>query len=455
MRTRVSRPATWILTTGLASIAFAQPPARYAEARYRAARHAQEAPDCSGEPCAAVERGFRAFHDSAPHGLTGNGRSCATCHVPEDRFQLSPTNAEARFQLLDLRRQFDPDADDPLFRPIDADDFLLNGEQASDFGKLRRFALVRVVMPLPSNVKLIDPATNQPSQETSVDVWRMVPPLGEIALTGPDGRNPMTPRSPNLAGGYQLDGRMATLQDQARGALRGHGEIKGEIPTSLLDDLASFERTIFSSPLTRALAEAVRAGLTPLPSADPALTEFEERGKKVFDRACAQCHGGAGLSTPQPPVAVRYHDVLSACPRPVDTQTPPRFEFAQCPPELEALTRTYEFTLANGDKIRRSSSDPGRALLTGFVGGPPPQDDWQKFDNPSLRALRFTAPYFHNNSAATLEEVVEHYIEFFKYLQAQQAPGVFPPVGSTDGATFDRIPKPEERAALLAYLRRL
>ena len=33
---------------------------------------------------------------------------------------------------------------------------------------------------------------------------------------------------------------------------------------------------------------------------------------------------------------------------------------------------------------------------------------------PGLRGISKTAPYFHNNSAATLEEVVDHYIEFFK-----------------------------------------
>ena len=38
---------------------------------------------------------------------------------------------------------------------------------------------------------------------------------------------------------------------------------------------------------------------------------------------------------------------------------------------LARNARTYEITLANGTKIRRTSSDPGRALLTGFVGGPP------------------------------------------------------------------------------------
>ncbi|MEO8682502.1 MAG: hypothetical protein ABI665_25870, partial [Vicinamibacterales bacterium] len=112
-------------------------------------------------------------------------------------------------------------------------------------------------------------------------------------------------------------------------------------------------------------------------------------------------------------------------------------------------------TMANGVKIRRTSSDPGRALLTGFVGGPPPQDDWNKFDMPGMRGISKTAPYFHNNSAATLEELVDHYIQFFNLVKVNAPPGVVPPVASTDGVNFDRQPKPEERAALLAYLRKL
>ena len=94
-------------------------------------------------------------------------------------------------------------------------------------------------------------------------------------------------------------------------------------------------------------------------------------------------------------------------------------------------------------------------MLTGFVGGAAPTDDWEKLDIPALRGISQTAPYFHNNSAATLEEVVDHYIEFFKRVQANSAPGVVPPLASTDGVHFDRRPAPEERAALIAYLRTL
>ena len=74
------------------------------------------------------------------------------------------------------------------------------------------------------------------------------------------------------------------------------------------------------------------------------------------------------------------------------------------------------------------------------MGGAPPTDDWNKFDTPALRGISKTAPYFHNNSAATLGDVVDHYIEFFKRVKANAAPGVVPPVATTDGVNFDRAP---------------
>jgi len=438
-------------------------------------------PDCGGEPCDAVVRGLLAFFDRRLHGLSGNGRACADCHMVTDHFQLSPADAEARFQFLQWRRRWKPNADDPLFRPIDADDFRTNGENASDFSNLRQNGLVRISFPLPPNVKLIDPTTNAPSSETFVDVWRAVPTVNDVKLTGPDGINPW-PRGPNATGGYQLDARVTTLQEQALGALINHAQIQNLPPQQLLDDIASFQRVLFTNNRVRAFSDAITAGDTPLPDPDPLLNELEEQGKAVFVRACSQCHGGPGQSTTQAPV-VRFHDVSTQCPRPVDTVIPARFAFAPCPDRLARNARTYEITLSvptpcpprgrvtpcplppapgllapplpAGAKVRRTSDDPGRVLLTGFVGGAAPTDDWNKLDIPGLRGLRNTAPYFHNNSASTLEEVVDHYIEFFKRVQANAAPGVVPPIASTDGVNFDRRPTPEERAALLAYLRKL
>jgi hypothetical protein len=49
------------------------------------------------------------------------------------------------------------------------------------------------------------------------------------------------------------------------------------------------------------------------------------------------------------------------------------------------------------------TTDPGRAMITGKW------KDVGKFKGPILRALAARAPYFHNGSAATLEDVVEFY----------------------------------------------
>jgi len=422
---------------------------------------------------ASIARGAVAFLDRTPNGLGGNGRACADCHMPSDSFQLSPANAEARFQALQTRRQTHPNADDPLFRPIDADDFRTNGANATDFGNLRQNGLVRVTFPLPASVKLINPATGAPTPETFVDVWRAVPTVNNVKLTGADANAPIwpcapggppvpcVPRGPNPSGGYQLDGRAANLQAQALGAFFAHAEIQTAPSQRMLDDLASFQNVLFSSDGVRAASRAIDTGVTPVPDADPVLDALEQQGKTVFARSCAHCHGGTAGSKPIPTIE-RFGSIQAACPRPVDgPQFPgyagtPRFSFAQCKPQLARNTRLYEVTLPDGTKTRRPSSDPGRTLLSGVFLGGGAKDDWQALDIPSTRGMSKTAPYFHNNSAATLEEMLDHYTEFFKFVNAAAPPFVPRPAPiSTDGIHVDRPFTPEERPALLAYLRKL
>jgi hypothetical protein len=71
-----------------------------------------------------------------------------------------------------------------------------------------------------------------------------------------------------------------------------------------------------------------------------------------------------------------------------------------------------------------------------------------------LYGIRNTAPYFHNNSAATLDDVLDHYDAFFKFVEAGVPPGFLPGILTTDFVNIDRPFKPEERPALLAYLRK-
>src|SRR5882724_1855484 len=421
--------------------------------------------NCNERPCDAVARGRAAFNDRNLNQLGGNGRSCADCHIPADGFQLSPAAAKSRFDALQAKREHNKNADDPLFRPVDADDFRINGDNAIDFSNLVENGLVRVTMPLPLNVKLIDTVTGQPTDETSVDLWRAVMPVLNVAITGPDGVLPIwppgaprppimgqDPNGPNRQAGYQHDARFRTLQEQARSALFAHAQVTEEPPARMLDDLAAFQQTLFSSPSVEVLADAILSGSTPFPDPDPELNELEQHGKVVFDRACAQCHGGTlhpSTSTPNATLAgirtiARYHNIQTACPRPATDG------FSPCPQRLARNARTYRITLADGTFQTVTTSDPGRLLLTGQPA------DLGVMDVTQLRGVSKTAPYFHNNSAATLEEVLDHYNAFFARAARLNSPPNLPPIISSNGLVVDRgFLTTDERPALLAYLRKL
>ena len=423
----------------------------------------QTKPTCDLKPCDAESRGRAAFNDRKLKGLGSNGRACADCHMPSENFQLSPAAAKARFDALQEQRQNNKNADDPLFRPVDADDFRVNGPNATDFSNLVENGLIRVTMPLPLNVRLVDPTTNAVTDETSVDLWRAVMPLANIAITGPDGVAPIwppgapripimdqDPNGPNRQGGYQHDGRFGTLQEQARGALIAHAQVSVEPPQRMLDDLAAFQSTLFSSPGVKLLADAILSGSSTFPDPDPELNELEQEGKIVFNRACAQCHGSVshpsgstGEAAIVRPIA-RYHNIQTACPHFLTDGDAP------CPQRLERNARTYRITLANGTFQFVTISDPGRLLLTGQPA------DLGVMDVTQLRGISKTAPYFHNNSAATLEEVLNHYDAFFRRVARLNPPPNLPPLLSSNGIVVDRgFVTADERPALLAYLRKL
>jgi cytochrome c peroxidase len=344
----------------------------------------------------------------------GNGRTCATCHVPDEAFQLSPENVEARYQALQRRKRHNPRADDPLFRPIDAND------GANDYTNLRQHALIRVVIKLPVDAngqKLMWPVDDPDA--TEVGVWRSVPSVNNVAFTAP----------------YQLDGRAATLQDQALGALHGHSQITREPKVKFLDDVAAFENTQFSSHGVARLADALAAGRTPQ-DPDPHLNSLEQAGKAAFQHHCASCHGGPTQNVVDPRLAPAIHDIFVSKPVPPFATDLP---FAPSPVE----PRLWAFRVPGQDEPTViPSTDPGEALLTGDV------NDLNHFDIPALYGISKTAPYFHDNSAANLTDVVVHYQLLFTALR-RTIPDFLP-----DPIRPDEIPD-SEVPALVAYLKKI
>ena len=108
-----------------------------------------------------------------------------------------------------------------------------------------------------------------------------------------------------------------------------------------------------------------------------ALSQSEKNGKKLFFSAnlkCATCHGGQNFSTPNI----------------VETNSDTTFYF--------------NIGLYNLD-------DKGAfpAYDQGLYEHTKNKNDIGKFRVPTLRNLAFTAPYFHDGSAASLQEVTDHY----------------------------------------------
>jgi cytochrome c peroxidase len=81
--------------------------------------------------------------------------------------------------------------------------------------------------------------------------------------------------------------------------------------------------------------------------------------------------------------------------------------------------QAFEFTLADGSTTIFVFPDPGRALITGDP------NDLLNFKIPTLWGIKDTAPYFHDNSARTLEAVLNHYNRLFQFIN-DQGPELLP-----------------------------
>jgi cytochrome c peroxidase len=261
-------------------------------------------------------------------------------------------------------------------------------------------ATILVEIPLPPNVRLADDPTAR-----SVTLRRGIP---------------TTLNTPALDSILMLDGRDPNLAAQALGAVHAHFQNTEEPTEDDLRRLAEFQQTarFFSSPTLRRFA---RGG--PAPELPQGYTDSEKRGRLFFeDRplagpdqkagTCAVCHSGSMLNqtnqffpAPLPPGS-RFQSVAVS--------------------EFNALgnpVRDFIFTNPiDGSETLVSSPDPGRALITGDAQSPF-FDSVNAFKIPSLWGVRHTAPYFHDNSAKTLEDVAAHYNKFFALISTPPGGG--------------------------------
>ncbi len=389
-----------------------------------------------------------------------NGRSCLTCHQPNEGWTVTPGGIQKRF-WASL-------GTDPIFRLVDGANSpnakvssLLERRKA--YSMLLEKGLIRVGLPIPANAEFTletvdDPYGFASSQELSL--FRRPMPTTNLSFLSAamwDGRESIVDAAKHI----DLN---ASLSHQSNSATRGHAQSDRDLTDTERQSIVNFETKLFSTQVFDFRAgrldakganggpEALSAqeffigindplGLNPSGKAfDPtAMTLFNPwqnltgdndlnearravaRGQQIFNTKPINIVGVNGLNdnlgVPSIPGTcttchdspnVGNHSVIA----PLNIGLT---EVSRRTPDLPLYTLKNKLTLET-----RQTTDPGRALITGKWA------DIGKFKGPILRNLAARAPYFHNGSAPTLREAVNFYNQRFS-------------IGLTDSETQDLV----------------
>jgi cytochrome c peroxidase len=362
----------------------------------------------------ALAEGQRLFDEET---FNGNGRTCLTCHSTSTG-TLNPEQ---------VQQVFAANPQDPLFLFDGSDDGQGNGTE-----RIRKDATIRVRLRFPSNVSLAgDPTARSVTVRRAIAATLNTPKLDPVIMS---------------------DGRAPSLQNQAIGAVRGHAQAPNSPTQEQLDLIAAFETTdsrFFSSKALRSYA----LGNGPAPQLPKGHSKAQKRGKKWFETAeiadsinqdtprtglCATCHSGPMLNEPNASLA------KLAVPA---SALGSRFQSVLVSELNHAQNTAFTFVVQNtdGTTFTGTTPDPGRAMIENkWEMSPLGLGVHSAFKVPSLWAVKKTAPYFHDNSAATLQAVVEHYAEFFMLMTAP----------AVDGDP-SLIMTSQDKADLVAYLKLL
>ncbi|HVS75903.1 MAG TPA: hypothetical protein VHE11_03135 [Steroidobacteraceae bacterium] len=214
------------------------------------AAHTQMALDATGilETLSTTGRIDRrgAFFQS----LGTNGRTCATCHVPDQALSLSAAGAQRTFRRTHGR--------DPLFAPVDgANCPTASRGDAAAHSLLLRNGLFRISLPLPSHAEFTisvahDPygcamTFDQKTGQVEISLYRRPLPaanLGFLSAVMLDGRETVAPLND---GSTFLANLMADLKQQAADATTGLAQAPSPPSDQKLTEIARFELGLYTA----------------------------------------------------------------------------------------------------------------------------------------------------------------------------------------------------------------
>jgi cytochrome c peroxidase len=335
-----------------------------------------------------------------------NGQSCASCHIPEEAWSITPGTLQRLFK--------ETDGTHPVFNPLDANNPGMDvstpeARRAAYSMLLTRGVFRRGGTPRPnSEWELI--AVDDPHGYANVNRlvhWRRTMPTINFAA----GSATVNWDGGSSVGEDQHAGLVNLTTHLITGALQGP-----PAPPEVIADIVDFQSSLLTAQLTvpgvgRLDSDGARGGpeaLSKMPKFESRFNLFDgwaldanrkrvqiARGQELFNgtnasgRSCNACHNSANNGTNI------NNDMFDINTSSVEARTP----------DLPLYTFRHKQT----GEIRRLT-DAGRGNVTGLW------DDLGLFKTPTLRGLAARAPYFHNGTAATLEDVVRHYEKHFEFV---------------------------------------
>ncbi|MDT4895715.1 MAG: cytochrome c peroxidase [Acidobacteriota bacterium] len=334
-----------------------------------------------------------------------NGQSCATCHIPEEAWSITPGTLQHLFD--------ETDGTHPVFNLRDANNPNMDvstpeARRAAYSMLLTRGVFRRGGAPRPdSEWELL--AVEDPHGFANVNQlvhWRRAMPTINFAVGS---------ATVNWDAGSNVGkGQRAALVNLTNRLVTN--ALQGPPPTAeVINDIVGFEESLWTAQVTvpgvgRLDSDGARGGPQALSTMSKVEGEFHlfdawagdanpkraqiARGQELFNStnvghlSCNACHNSVNNGTN---ISNTLFDINTAS---AEARTPdlPLYTFRN--------KRTGE---------TRQLTDAGLGNITGLW------DDLGRFKTPTLRALAARPPYFHNGIAATLEDVVRHYEKHFGF----------------------------------------
>ena len=389
--------------------------------------------------------------------LGTNGRTCNTCHISTSAWSLTPADVRQKFAATQ--------GTDPIFRTNDGSvcpsaDVSTVDARRKAFGELLSKALIRVTVGVPANaefqiIKVQDPYNCPENTPTNPALFRRPLPAANLDFLSAvmwDGRESVAGAVP----GKSLN-LTQSLENQARDATMGHAQ--GAAPSAEQQaQIVRFETSLYIAQMTDRFAGDLNGqsatggpqnvsrqnfyiGINDAFGGDPTGASFTSnafglysswknssspyrqsiaRGEALFNTFPIPITGVAGVND-----ALGQQVVMGTCTTCHDSPNVGNHSFSvplaigttayPALPQLDvAGLPVYTVQcIATGNTVQ--VTDLGRAMISGKCA------DIGKVKGPILRGLAARAPYFHNGSAASLNQVVEFYNNRFNLeLTAQQ-----------------------------------